>query len=146
MRTVHVERSIPAPPERVFELLADHGAYDRFRPIDASELVSEGEPRPNGVGAMRRIRVGPLRFEEEITVYEPSSRLDYLIVRLNVPFDHQGGSIRLRAEEGATQVDWTSTFRVPIPLVGGLTERIWDPILTRGFRRVLEDVEQMAGA
>jgi hypothetical protein len=93
---------------------------------------------------MRRIRVGPLRFDEEITAYEPGSRLDYLIVRLNVPFDHQGGSIRLRAEGGATQVDWTSTFRVPIPLVGGLTERVWDPILTRGFRRVLEDVERMA--
>jgi hypothetical protein len=40
-------------------------------------------------------------------------------------------------------VDWTSTFRVPIPLVGGLTERVWDPILTRGFRRVLEDVERI---
>jgi uncharacterized protein YndB with AHSA1/START domain len=143
VRTIHVERTIPAPPERVFELLADHAAYDRFRAIDGSELVSEGSPPPNGVGAMRRIRVGPLRFEEEITAYEPGSRLDYLIVRLNVPFDHQGGSIRLRAEDGGTQVDWTSTFRVPIPLIGGLTERVWVPILARGFRRVLEDVERI---
>jgi ribosome-associated toxin RatA of RatAB toxin-antitoxin module len=144
VRTIHVERRIPAPPERVFELLADHAAYDRFRPIDASELVSEGEPPPNGIGAMRRIRVGPIRFEEEITAYEPSTRLDYLIVRLNVPFDHQGGSIRMRAEDGGTQVDWTSTYRVPIPVIGGLSERVWAPVLTRGFRRVLEDVERMA--
>jgi uncharacterized protein YndB with AHSA1/START domain len=146
MRTVRVERRIPAPAERVFELLADHANYDRFRAITGSELVSEGDPPPNGVGAMRRIRVGPIRFEEEITAYEPSSRLDYLIVRLNLPFDHRGGTMRLSEEEGGTRVEWISTFRIPIPVVGGLQERIWAPILTRGFRRVLEDVERMAAA
>jgi uncharacterized protein YndB with AHSA1/START domain len=146
MRTVRVERRIPAPAERVFELIADHANYDRFRAITGSELVSEGDPPPNGVGAMRRIRVGPIRFEEEITAYEPSSRLDYLIVRLNLPFDHRGGTMRLSEEEGGTRVEWISTFRIPIPVVGGLQERIWAPILTRGFRRVLEDVERMAAA
>jgi uncharacterized protein YndB with AHSA1/START domain len=146
MRTVRVERRIPAPAERVFELIADHANYDRFRAITGSELVSEGDPPPNGVGAMRRIRVGPIRFEEEITAYEPSSRLDYLIVRLNLPFDHRGGTMRLSEEEGGTRVEWISTFRIPIPVVGGLQERIWAPILTRGFRRVLEDVERIAAA
>jgi uncharacterized protein YndB with AHSA1/START domain len=146
MRTVRVERRIQAPAERVFELIADHANYDRFRAITGSELVSEGDPPPNGVGAMRRIRVGPIRFEEEITAYEPSSRLDYLIVRLNLPFDHRGGTMRLSEEEGGTRVEWISTFRIPIPVVGGLQERIWAPILTRGFRRVLEDVERMAAA
>jgi uncharacterized protein YndB with AHSA1/START domain len=146
MRTVRVERRIPAPAERVFELIADHANYDRFRAITGSELVSEGDPPPNGVGAMRRIRVGPIRFEEEITAYEPSSRLDYLIVRLNLPFDHRGGTMRLSEEEGGTRVEWISTFRIPIPVVGGLQERIWALILTRGFRRVLEDVERMAAA
>jgi uncharacterized protein YndB with AHSA1/START domain len=146
MRTVRVERRIPAPAERVFELIADHANYDRFRAITGSELVSEGDPPPNGVGAMRRIRVGPIRFEEEITAYEPSSRLDYLILRLNLPFDHRGGTMRLSEEEGGTRVEWISTFRIPIPVVGGLQERIWAPILTRGFRRVLEDVERMAAA
>lgn len=144
MRTIQVERRIPAAPERVFELLADHAAYDRFRAIDASELLSEGEPPPNGVGAIRRIRVGPLRFEEEITAYEPGSRLDYLILRLNVPFDHRGGSIRLRAEDGGTQVEWTSSYRIPVPLVGGISERVSALMLRRGFRRVLEDVERLS--
>ena len=146
MRTVRVERRIQAPAERVFELIADHANYDRFRAITGSELVSEGDPPPNGVGAMRRIRVGPIRVDEELTAYEPRARLDYLIVRLNRPFDHRGGTMRLSEEEGGTRVEWISTFRIPIPVVGGLQERIWAPILTRGFRRVLEDVERMAAA
>jgi uncharacterized protein YndB with AHSA1/START domain len=143
MRTVHVTRTIPGPPEPIFDLLADHANYDRFRGIHGSGLLREGDPPPNGVGALREIKVRPLSFEEEITAYERPSRLDYLIVKLNVPFEHQGGSIRLSAEGGLTLVDWRSTYGVPTPLVGGVQERIWHPILTRGFRRVLEDVERL---
>jgi uncharacterized protein YndB with AHSA1/START domain len=146
MPTVEVTRTIEAPPEAVFDVLADHANYDRFRGIRRSELVQEGEPAPNGVGALRRIWVGPLRFDEEITAYERPSRLDYLIVRLNVPFEHEGGQIRLVEENGATRIDWTSSFRIPTPIIGGVEERVWAPTLRRGFRRVLEDVERILSA
>jgi Polyketide cyclase / dehydrase and lipid transport len=143
MRTVRVTRSIPAPAERVFDLLADHANYDRFRGIRRSDLLREGDPAPNGLGALRRIKVRPLTFEEEITAYERPSRLDYLIVKLNVPFKHQGGSIRLSREGGATHVDWRSSFTVPVPVIGPAVEVPWFLTLRRGFRRVLEDVERM---
>lgn len=142
MRTVHVTRTIPSPPEPIFDLLADHANYDQFRAVSASELVREGEPPPNGVGALRRVRVQILRFEEEITAYERPTRLEYLIVKLNVPFEHQGGSITLTPDGDATRVDWRSSFRVPTPVVGGPQEIVWQPLLERGFRRVLEDVER----
>ena len=143
MRTIHVSRTIAGPPEPIFDLLADHANYDRFRPIHGSELVREGTPAPNGLGALRRIKVRPLTFEEEITAYDRPSRLDYLIVELNVPFHHDGGSITLTPEGDATRVDWRSSFSVPTPVVGGLEELVWQPVLARGFRRVLEDVERM---
>jgi uncharacterized protein YndB with AHSA1/START domain len=143
MRTVHVTRTIPAPAYDVFDLLADHANYDRFRALNASELLRQGDPPPNGVGALRRVKARPLSFDEEITTYERPSRLDYLIVRLNVPFDHHGASIRLSPEGDATHVDWRSSFTVPTPLIGGLQESVWQAVLARGFRRVLEDVERM---
>jgi hypothetical protein len=143
MRTVHVTRTIPGPPEPIFDRLADHANYDQFRPIHHSELVREGDPAPNGVGALRRIKVWPLVFEEEITAYERPSRLDYLIVKLNIPFKHEGGTITLTQDGDATLVDWRSTFAVPTPVIGGPEELIWQPVLTRGFRRTLEDVERM---
>jgi uncharacterized protein YndB with AHSA1/START domain len=146
MRSVHVTRTIPAPPEPVFDRLADHANYERFRPIHASRLLREGEPAPNGVGAMREIKVRPLRFEEEITAYERPTQLDYLIVKLNVPFEHHGGSIRLTPDGDGTHVDWRSSYTVPTPIVGGLQEMVWQPILARGFRRVLEDVERMTSS
>jgi uncharacterized protein YndB with AHSA1/START domain len=143
MRSVHVTRTIPAPAEKVFDLLADHANYDRFRAINGSKLLRQGDPAPNGVGALREIKVRPLTFEEEITAYERPTRLDYLIVKLNVPFQHDGGSITLSPDGDATHVDWRSTFSVPTPVIGGAQELVWQPILARGFRRVLEDVERM---
>jgi hypothetical protein len=144
MKSVHVTRTIPGPPEPIFDLLADHANYDRFRAINASELLREGDPAPNGVGALRSVKVRPLSFEEEITAYERPTRLDYLIVKLNAPLDHRGGSITLTPDGEATRVDWRSSFSVPTPLVGGLQELVWQPVLARGFRRVLEDVERMS--
>jgi uncharacterized protein YndB with AHSA1/START domain len=143
MRTIKVTRQIPAPPERVFDLLADHANYDRFRGVRSSELLSEGNPPPNGVGAMRLVRSGPIRFEERITTFERPTKLDYLIVKINAPYEHEGGRIRLSEQDGGTRAEWTSAFSVPTPLVGGIQERIWSYILARGFRRVLEDVERM---
>jgi len=142
-RSIHVTRTIPGPPEPIFELLVDHANYDRFRAINGSKLLREGEPAPNGVGSLREIKVRPLTFEEEITAYESPTRLDYLIVKLNAPLDHQGGSITLAPDGNATRVDWRSSFSVPTPVLGGLQELVWQPVLTRGFRRVLEDVERM---
>jgi hypothetical protein len=146
MRSVHVTRTIPAPAEDVFDLLADHANYDQFRPIHGSELVEQGDPVPNGVGALRRIKVWPLVFDEEITVYERPTRLDYLIVKLNVPFKHDGGTINLSRDGGGTLVDWRSSFSVPTPVIGGVEELIWEPVLARGFRRVLEDIERILAA
>jgi uncharacterized protein YndB with AHSA1/START domain len=146
MRNVHVTRTIPAPPEAVFDRLADHANYERFRGIHASRLLREGEPAPNGVGALREIKVRPLTFEEEIKAYERPTRLDYLIVKLNVPFEHHGGSIRLTPDGEGTHVDWRSSFTVPVPLVGPAIEIPWELTLRRGFRRVLEDVERIVGA
>ena len=142
MGSVHVTHTIAAPAEDVFDLLADHANYDQFRAINSSKLLREGKPAPNGVGALREIKVRPLTFEEEITAYERPTRLDYLIVKLNVPFKHDGGTITLSENGGTTLIDWRSTFSVPTPLIGRAQELVWQPVLARGFRRTLEDIER----
>lgn len=143
MRTVRVERTIEAPPERVFDLLTDHAGYERFRGITGSELLREGKPAPNGLGALRKIDVGLLHFTEEVTVFEPASRMDYLIVKVNMPFEHEGGRIELERDGDGTHVVWTSTFRVPVSALGGAMERAFGLVLGRGFASVLRDTERL---
>ena len=141
MRTVRVERSIAAPADAVFELLTDHAGYVRFRGVRSAELVREGDAEPNRAGAMRRIVVGPIRFDEEITAFERPRRMDYVIRETNVPFDHEGGTIAVDRDERRSHVVWTSTFRVPTR-----GERAFTAIAAfaarQGFERMLADVDR----
>jgi len=123
----------------VFEIVADHARYDRFDGVRRSELVKAGDPDPNGVGAVRWIWIGPLRFEEEVTAFDSPWRLDYLIRDVRrLPFRHEGGSIRLEPDGAGTHAVWTSSFEIPVPLVGGAIDRIFSLRLERGFGQVLE--------
>jgi uncharacterized protein YndB with AHSA1/START domain len=146
-RSIRVERRLGAPPDAVFEIITDHARYDRFDGVRRSELVAPGHPAPNGVGAVRRVWLGPLRFEEEITAFEPSRRLDYRIRDVKgLPFRHEGGSIRLAPDGAGTHAVWTSVFEVPIPLVGSAIDRIFSLRLARGFGHVLERSAELSAA
>jgi uncharacterized protein YndB with AHSA1/START domain len=138
-RSIRIERRLDAPPDAVFDIIADHARYDRFDAVRRAELVEQGDPAPNGVRAVRRIWVGPLRFEEEITAFEPPHRLDYLIRDVSpLPFRHEGGSIRLAPDGDGTHAVWTSSFEIPVPLVGSVLDRIFSARLEQGFGELLE--------
>jgi uncharacterized protein YndB with AHSA1/START domain len=138
-RSIRVERRLHAPPEAVFAIIADHARYDRFDGIRRSELVRSGDPAPNGHGAVRWIWIGPLRFEEEVTAFEPARRLDYVIRDVRpLPFRHEGGSIRLAPDGSGTHAVWTTSFDIPIPIVGSTIDRIFAHRLEQGFGHVLD--------
>jgi uncharacterized protein YndB with AHSA1/START domain len=144
-RSIRVERLLAAPPQSVFDVVADHARYERFDGIRRSRLAKPGEPAPNGVGAVRWVWIGPLRFEEEVTAFDAPRRLDYVIRRVRaLPFRHAGGSIRLEPEGGGTRAVWTSSFEIPIPLLGRLLDRVFERQLDRGFGRVLERSAELA--
>ena len=144
-RSIRVTRQIEAPPEAVFPVLADHAHYDRFDGIRRAELVEEGVPAPNGLGAVRWVWLGPLRFEEQVTAFEPPVRLDYLIRDVRgLPFSHEGGSIRLSPTETGTDAVWTSSFEIPIPVIGAALDPIFTRPLERGFAHVLERSAQIS--
>jgi uncharacterized protein YndB with AHSA1/START domain len=144
MAEIRVERTLEAPIDRVFDVLADHEGYKRFRAIGDAKLVREGESERNGLGAIRELAAGPIRFTEEITAFERPIRLDYLIREVNLPLDHDGGSIRFEAVDDGTAVLWTSTFTTPVPVVGGALGGLMAAALKRGFIRMLEDAERLA--
>lgn len=146
-RSIRVERRLEAPPDAVFEVLSDHARYDRFDGVRRSELVIPGDPDPNGLGAVRQIWIGPLRFEEEVIAFEPPRRFDYLIRDVRtLPFRHAGGSIRLEPDGAGAHAVWTSSFEIPIPLVGGVIDRIFSLRLERGFGAMLERSSELSSA
>jgi uncharacterized protein YndB with AHSA1/START domain len=142
VKTVRVEKTIAAPADEVFEMLTDHAGYARFRGVKSAELVREGTPDPNGVGAMRRIAIPPVRFDEEIVAFDRPRRMDYVIREANFPFEHEGGSIEVAGDGARSQVVWTSTFRVPTRAEGAATAFAAFGVRT-GFSRMLAEVDKL---
>lgn len=146
-RAIHLERDLDAPPEGVFAVVADHANYTRFDGVTASTILKPGSPDPNGLGAVRQISAGPLRFDEEITAYEPGRRMDYLITKVRaLPFRHTGGSIRFTPTDTGTHVVWTSAFEVPLPVLGPLIDRALQKKLEESFDHILTRSAEVARA
>ena len=146
MQTITVTRVIPAPVEKVFDVLADHANYKSFPGVKESRLVREGKPDRNGLGAVRYIAAGPLTFEEEITAYDRPRRFDYLITKCSAPLEHQGGSLRFEAIGGGTLVTWTSVMRVKVPVIGGLLTKVMAGKLGQAFGSMLKETERRLAA
>ena len=138
MRAVHVNVYIHAPIERVFEAVADHESFLRSEDGTRTSIARSGSPDPNGLGCLREVR-GPrgVHFVEEITRFSRPFSFDYQIRKASLPLRHHGGQVRLTARGDGTEVDWTSSFDITVPLVGGALERLAAAILTATFTEML---------
>jgi len=117
MATFTFERQVAAPPEIVFEVLTDHRRYSEITPVRKSELEREGEPPPNGVGAIRVLSgLGP-PLREEVIDYEPSTRFSYKLLS-GAPLRDHVGTVELTPEEGGTRVVYAVRTMPTLPLVG----------------------------
>ena len=144
MQTIDITETIALPPERVFELLADHANYHRFPGITASELLTEGDPAPNGLGAVRRVSLGDVVLDEEITGFEAPKRLAYRIIASKpVKVVHDGGEIEITEVPEGSRIRWRSTFRIKIPLIGWFVTRRAAQQFERGFRAVLQSLPEL---
>lgn len=144
MQTIDITETIALPIDRAFDLLADHANYHRFPGIMRSELLKEGAPAPNGVGAVRRVALGKVVLDEEITGYAPPERLAYrIIVSKPVKVVHEGGVIELIEVPEGTRIRWRSTFKLDIPLIGWFVTRRAARRFERGFRAVLKSLPQL---
>ena len=117
MASFSLKRQIAAPPETVFEVLTDHRGYADITPMRKVEIEREGEPAPNGVGAIRVLRaVGP-PLREEVIAYEPPTRFSYKLIS-GLPVRDHVGTVQLAAADGGTRVTYAVRTIPTIPLVG----------------------------
>lgn len=121
MRAVHfvAESLTAAPPSRVFALLA---AGDRWQDwagpfVPRSGWQVAGDPE-GGVGAVRRLGIGPLVSLERITEHVPSERLAY-VVDSPAPYRDYRSVVELTpTASGGTRIVWQSSFEPIVPGTG----------------------------
>ncbi len=119
MQDIEIRAEIPATPDRVFALLEDHAGYARWSGVKESVLRHPGDPPPNGLGAIRVMRSAGLAIQEEITAYQPPSRLAYALTA-GLPVREYTGEIALGARGAGTELRWTVRLRPLVPGTGWL--------------------------
>jgi uncharacterized protein YndB with AHSA1/START domain len=118
MASFTYEREVAAAPEIVFDVLTDHRRYTQITPLRKAELEREGEPAPNGVGAIRVLSaVGP-PMREEVLAYEPGRRFSYKLLS-GLPVRDHVGTVELTPSATGTRVVYAVRTTPTLPLVGG---------------------------
>ncbi|HET7121496.1 MAG TPA: SRPBCC family protein [Solirubrobacterales bacterium] len=113
-------REVAAPPEIVFDVLTDHRRYPEITRLRRAELEREGEPAPNGVGAIRvlsAVPVGP-PMREEVLAYERPRRFSYTVLS-GLPFRDHVGTVELEPGGGGTKITYAVRTTPTVPLAGG---------------------------
>lgn len=77
------EVAVPASAAQVFAVLADIGNWDTWC-TGVSEAVVVG-PLTTGVGAMRKVKAGGVRFEERFVSWEEGVRVTFSGLRASAP-------------------------------------------------------------
>jgi uncharacterized protein YndB with AHSA1/START domain len=137
MRNVQVKVHFNAPIERVFAAVSDH---ERFLAADGgtrTTLLREGVERV-GLGCLREVKVGRRAwYVEEITAWQRPAYFEYMIRKASLPIRHEVSRLTFTAAGGGTDVEWTSRFRIPIPVFGGYLGAKAEKLYSKAFTGLL---------
>lgn len=129
---------IHAPVARAWAFLTDYAGYARIPAIASARVVKPGNTEPAGVGAVREVTVMGSTFQEEIVGFDPPHVLAYRIIRSRpLRIEHELGRVELVPRGDGTEVIWTTTFSVPVPLVGGLLAKALRIAMQHQFNEIL---------
>jgi uncharacterized protein YndB with AHSA1/START domain len=136
-------REIDAPPEVVFDVLTDHRGYADITRVRRAELEREGEPAPNGVGAIRALYVVGPPMREEVLAYERPSRFSYTVLS-GLPVRDHVGTAELTPQGSGTRIVYAVRSTPTPPLGGGLViagiklgiEQLLDGVAAEARKRV----------
>ena len=135
MVEIHLERTIAAPVDQVFDWLADP-ANLAAAPLALKAGYAKDSSGP-GAGTVREVVGLGTWFREEITAYDRPHSYSYLIVRSFPPFNHEGGTLTFSASGDGTHVDWLSHYTHPARAGGKVLEAISYRLLRSSFLAIL---------
>jgi uncharacterized protein YndB with AHSA1/START domain len=137
---VHVEHAFAKPPERIFAHLAEHENLAEVVGANVTRVKDGEDGERNGVGSVRRLRIGPLPpFEETVTEFVPPERIVYRITR-GSPLRGHVGVMSFAPASGGTRFVYDIRLASPVPGLAVLVRSA----LTRSITRALAKVERDA--
>jgi uncharacterized protein YndB with AHSA1/START domain len=144
MASFTYEAQVAAPPETVFDVLTDHRRYPEITPLRRAELEREGEPAPNGLGAIRVLSAlpGP-PMREEVIAYDRPHRFSYTVLS-GLPFRDHIGTVELSPSGGGTKVVYAVYTTPTLPVGGSLAIAVLKQAIKQLLAGVTKESERRA--
>ena len=136
MTTIHHEIEAACPPERIWALLADLKAVERYN-RGVKRAAIEGAQR-SGVGAQRCCELVPQgRVVERVTHWEEGRALGLEVVESDWPIHFMRWVTRIEPNEGGTRITQSLEYSVKFGPLGWLLDRL---VMKRKLTAALDDV------
>ena len=130
MAQIDRTRTIKAPPQEVWEVLADFGALSTWVDrVDHSSILVHGADGP--IGTARRVQMGRQTLVERIVEFDPPRTLAYAIEGLPTRLRKVNNRWTLRSSGQSTEVTLTSTVEIGSGRIQQLAERVMCRLMTR---------------
>ncbi|EIT70014.1 MULTISPECIES: SRPBCC family protein [Hydrocarboniphaga] len=135
---IQLQHFFALPRERVFAYFVQHDNFGRlWWPAQCRWIKAAPNGDANGVGSVREIRVGLVRFEETTTEITPDSTIEYRVTR-GGPFKNHVGRMRFSEVPGGTQLDYDIAFDCRWPLFGNFVSGVMHAAWLRGVNRAVD--------
>ncbi len=131
MVEIHLQQTIAAPVEKVFDWMTDP-ANLAAAPLVFNAGWAKGSQTP-AVGAVREVAGIGAWFREEITAYDRPHSYSYLIIRSVPSFKHDGGTLTFTTSGNGTHVDWLTNYTHPVWAGGKALEALTRRLLRASF-------------
>ena len=118
-RSYRVDARSKAPVEQVWPLLGEAARWRDWSFLTRSELVREGSPDRDGVGAVRRFSRYGFGSREEVVVWDPPHHLGYRILS-GFPVRDYRADVTLEETGTGTRIEWVGSYEPKWPGTGRL--------------------------
>jgi uncharacterized protein YndB with AHSA1/START domain len=120
-------------PEALWAVIIDHEGMSDWLDAKIRVIAGRGD---GGVGTVRRIQLGPLSIDEEVTLADAPRLLVYRIIR-GLPLRFHKGEMRVAPHgDGGSELSWTITIASGVPLFAETVAASLTPAINRGLRRL----------
>jgi hypothetical protein len=138
-----LQSSVAAPIEVVFDVLTNHRGYGNLTSLRSSTLEREGEPAPNGVGAIRVLRlIGP-PIREQVTQFERPHLFAYKMLS-GAPVRTHTATVELAPQGSGTTLTWRVESVPSFPLPAALWTAVVRPVINHLLKGVVKEAERPA--
>lgn len=119
IKKITVQQKFDRPVADVFDLLSKHATYNQmFFPIQVVRVKdAQDAQRPDGLGSVRRMGLGPIKpLQEEIITLQENALIEYKIINNPLVKHHLGRLVFESLAQDVTRVTYTIEFQGKLPL------------------------------